>query len=377
MSSQRIPSNRLAGIASVAVALCLSAQLFAAPPAGTRVDARTPTPSEPANAGPSFALKPGEYLWMPELAPAGPVVIVISLPEQLAYVYRNGVRIGVSTVSTGKPGYETPTGVFTILQKQREHYSNLYDNAPMPFMQRLTWDGVALHAGRIPGYPASHGCVRLPYAFSEKLFATTSHGMTVVIASEASHAPEVASPGWFAPVDPATGAPRGHIDAVDTSGDVWMPERAPDGPLTIVLSTRDGTLVVLRNGVEIGRAAVQVIDEPMHGTHAYVLLEGAGESPNAVLPDHPALRWLAIPVPNARTPREGDLHQALATGRIRVSDAFAHQVYEALRPGATVVVTDESIQRATPSEGLTVLRADETAVAPEPPPPPQARPPEE
>lgn len=377
MSSQRIPSNRLAGIASVAAALCLSAHLFAAPPAGTRADARTPTLSAPAKARAAFALKPGGYLWMPELAPAGPVVIVISLPEQLAYVYRNGVRIGVSTVSTGKPGYETPTGVFTILQKQREHYSNLYDNAPMPFMQRLTWDGVALHAGSIPGYPASHGCVRLPYAFSEKLFATTSHGMTVVIASEASHAPEVASPGWFAPVDPATGAPRGSIDIADGSGDVWMPERAPEGPLTIVLSTRDGTLVVLRNGVEIGRAAVQVIDEPMHGTHAYVLLEGAGESPNAVLPDHPALRWLAIPVPNARTPREGDLHQALATGRIRVADAFAHHVYEALRPGATVVVTDESIQRAAPSDGLTVLRADETAVAPEPPPPPQARPPAE
>lgn len=377
MSSQRIPPNRLAGIASVAAALYLSAHLFAAPPAGTRVDAPSPTLSAPAKARAAFALKPGGYLWMPELAPAGPVVIVISLPEQLAYVYRNGVRIGVSTVSTGKPGYETPTGVFTILQKQREHYSNLYDNAPMPFMQRLTWDGVALHAGRIPGYPASHGCVRLPYAFSEKLFATTSHGMTVVIASEASHAPEVASPGWFAPVDPATGAPRGSIEIADGSGDVWMPERAPEGPLTIVLSTRDGTLVVLRNGVEIGRAAVQVIDEPMHGTHAYVLLEGAGESPNAVLPDHPALRWLAIPVPNARTPREGDLHQALATGRIRVADAFAHQVYEALRPGATVVVTDESIQRAAPSDGLTVLRADETAVAPEPPPPPQARPPAE
>lgn len=377
MSSQRIPSKRFTRIASVAAALCLSAHLFAAPPAGTRVDAPRPTLSAPAKARAAFALKPGGYLWMPELAPAGPVVIVISLPEQLAYVYRNGVRIGVSTVSTGKPGYETPTGVFTILQKQREHYSNLYDNAPMPFMQRLTWDGVALHAGRIPGYPASHGCVRLPYAFSEKLFATTSHGMTVVIASETSHAPEVASPGWFAPVDPATGAPRGSIDIADGSGDVWMPERAPEGPLTIVLSTRDGTLVVLRNGVEIGRAAVQVIDEPMHGTHAYVLLEGAGESPNAVLPDHPALRWLAIPVPNARTPREGDLHQALATGRIRVADAFAHHVYEALRPGATVVVTDESIQRAAPSEGLTVLRADETAVAPEPPPPPQARPPAE
>ena len=132
----------------------------------------------------AFALKPGEYLWMPELAPAGPVVIVISLPEQLAYVYRNGVRIGVSTVSTGKPGYETPTGVFTILQKQREHYSNLYDNAPMPFMQRLTWDGIALHGGDLPGYPASHGCIRMPNAFAKRLFGLTAMGGRVLVTDQ-------------------------------------------------------------------------------------------------------------------------------------------------------------------------------------------------
>ena len=98
-------------------------------------------------------LKPGEYAWHPELSPQGPVVLIVSLPEQLAYVYRNGVIIGASTVSTGKKGHETPTGVFTILQKHEDHYSNLYNNAPMPYMQRLTWTGVALHAGRLPGVP--------------------------------------------------------------------------------------------------------------------------------------------------------------------------------------------------------------------------------
>jgi len=137
--------------------------------------------SAPVDLPPS-QLKPGEFIWSPQAVPAGPLVMVISLDEQRAYVYRNGLRIGVSTVSTGKKGYETPTGVFTILQKKKDHKSNLYDDAPMPFMQRLTWSGVALHAGRLPGYPASHGCVRLPYEFARRLFDVTTFNMTVVVA---------------------------------------------------------------------------------------------------------------------------------------------------------------------------------------------------
>jgi lipoprotein-anchoring transpeptidase ErfK/SrfK len=93
--------------------------------------------------------------------------VIITLPRQLAFVYRNGVLIGVSTVSSGTKGHATPTGVFTVLQKKVEHYSNLYNAAPMPYMQRLTWDGIAMHAGNLPGYPASHGCVRLPKAFAK------------------------------------------------------------------------------------------------------------------------------------------------------------------------------------------------------------------
>src|ERR1700760_1330187 len=119
------------------------------------------------------ALRPGEFIWRPEISPRGPLVVVVSLPEQLVHVYRNGVTIGVSTCSTGKPGNPTPTGVFTILQKRQEHYSSTYNNAPMPNMQRLTWKGIALHAGNLPGYPASHGCIRLPVEFSRLLFSTT------------------------------------------------------------------------------------------------------------------------------------------------------------------------------------------------------------
>src|ERR1700739_4411033 len=124
-------------------------------------------------------LKTGDYVWEPEVSPTGPVVIIVSVPEQTLYVYRNGVRIGRSTVSTGKPGHVTPTGVFTILEKEVHHRSNLYHGAPMPYMERVTWGGVALHAGQLPGYPASHGCVRLPMDFADKLYTVTQTGTTV------------------------------------------------------------------------------------------------------------------------------------------------------------------------------------------------------
>ena len=161
---------------------------------------------------PLATLEPGEFLWHPEVSPSGPVVIVVSLPEQRAHVYRNGLRIGVSTISSGKPGHETPTGEFPILQKRVEHYSNLYDNAPMPYMQRLTWGGVALHAGRIPGYPASHGCIRLPREFAELLYDVTRHGTTVVVADESSHSAAVVSPGPQSPVDSYTGLEPSRVD---------------------------------------------------------------------------------------------------------------------------------------------------------------------
>lgn len=133
-------------------------------------------------------MRPGDFMWFddPALMPAsyaanGPVSIVVSIPAQRMYVYRDGVLIGVSTVSTGSPGRDTPTGDFTILQKNVFHRSNLYSNAPMPFMQRLTWDGIALHAGHLPGYPASHGCIRLPKAFAKQLYELTQMGGRVSV----------------------------------------------------------------------------------------------------------------------------------------------------------------------------------------------------
>ena len=133
-------------------------------------------------AGQALDLKPGEFEWHPEAAPEGPVAVIASLPDQLVHVYRNEVRIGRSTCSTGKPGHSTPTGIFTILQKDAHHHSSTYNNAPMPNMNRLTWSGVALHAPNLPGCPASHGCVRLPLEFSKLLFSVTHVGTPVIIA---------------------------------------------------------------------------------------------------------------------------------------------------------------------------------------------------
>ena len=141
----------------------------------------------------SDGLRPGQYRWTPAAAPAeGPVSIVVSLPLQRAYVFRGGALIGLSTISTGQPGYDTPVGRFTILQKRVDHRSNLYDDAPMPFMQRLTWDGVALHAGQISGEPESHGCIRLPRAFARNLYGITALGTTVVVIDQAPGTPEEA-----------------------------------------------------------------------------------------------------------------------------------------------------------------------------------------
>ena len=157
--------------------------------------------------------KPNTFSWAPDLSPTGPVVIVVSLNEQRMHVYRNGVRIAVSTVSSGIAGRDTPSGSYEILQKKTMHHSNLYSNAPMPFMQRLTWDGIALHAGYNPGHAASHGCVRMPKAFSEKLYGITKIGTRVIITDDLTASVEnLIHPGDMAPIDAITGVPVPEAD---------------------------------------------------------------------------------------------------------------------------------------------------------------------
>ena len=129
--------------------------------------------------GTTLPLKAGEWRWNPRAPRTGASELVVSLGRQRAWLYRGGELAAVTTISSGKPDKASPVGRFPILEKRRHHKSNRYSAAPMPYMQRLNWYGVALHGGEIPPYPASHGCIRLPMQFAARLYAVTAVGTPV------------------------------------------------------------------------------------------------------------------------------------------------------------------------------------------------------
>lgn len=130
---------------------------------------------------------------------SGVLQVVISINTQRLTLYSNGAPVAYSTVATGVPDHPTPSGIFSVIEKQRFHRSNLYSDAPMPFMQRITWSGVALHEGVVPGRPASHGCIRMPAAFARQMWATTKIGVRVIIAPSDVVPVEIAHRHLFAP----------------------------------------------------------------------------------------------------------------------------------------------------------------------------------
>jgi lipoprotein-anchoring transpeptidase ErfK/SrfK len=127
------------------------------------------------------ALRPGEFHWAQNFPAEGDVAITIDIANQVAFVFKGSQLVGVTNVSTGKKGHPTPLGFWTINWKRPMYRSRKYDNAPMPFMQNIDDKGIALHGGNTPGYPASHGCIRLPMAFAKQLYTLTKPGNKVVI----------------------------------------------------------------------------------------------------------------------------------------------------------------------------------------------------
>jgi hypothetical protein len=309
--------------------------------------------SSPAGTSPD-ALKPGEFVWQPDVAPDGPIVVVVSLDEQRAYVYRNGIQVGYTTVSTGKPGHETPTGIFTILQKDKDHRSSTYNDAAMPYQERLTWDGVALHAGGLPGYPESHGCVHLPSQFAVDLFGASHLGMTVVIVNRKTAPVDVDHPAALAPVDATSGA--SDVQArLDASTDWrWEPDKSPDGPVSLVMSAADQRLIVIRNGIEIGRAKIVVTGDKPLGTHAFIVKSGPGYGDSVFVQGAAARNWMAVPMPGYADPSGHDL-TAQVGGRLHVPQAFARQVYALFVPGTTLLVTDAPVLEENTGKKLTVM----------------------
>jgi hypothetical protein len=342
------------------------------------------------------SLKPGQFVWTPQLSPDGPMTVVVSLSDQRAYVFRNGIRIGASTISSGRRGYETPTGVFTILEKSVKHRSNRYSSAPMPYMQRLTWDGVALHAGKLPGYAASHGCVRLPFAFSKVLYAETSIGMTVVVTDGRPDLQTILDSGLADSLDPnpsstpatdptptptAAAAPESlptpsSPDAHSTSNNPdpgltsgvpdptpitsdpdppqepaqreefgWHPEIAPTGPVTILVSYAEQRILVLRDGKIIGRARADVPPHVFNGTAA-LQLEGFDAAGRA--------KWLYIGKPGRDANHDKGLDGS-KVGQVHVPPEFLGEVRGILSPGVTMVVSDEPFAAGNAGQPTTVL----------------------
>jgi hypothetical protein len=177
--------------------------------------------------------------------PKGPLQIVVSIDHQKVTLFSNGVRVAQGPVSTGVPGHPTPMGVFSIIEKDRYHHSNIYSNAPMPFMQRITWSGVALHEGVLPGYPASHGCIRMSTDFARKLWPTTQLGARVIIARDELAPVDFAHPKLFvlkpkpaephvatnAATDGQSGAPIAAAQTTTPAGRDGGPAAAPEAPV--------------------------------------------------------------------------------------------------------------------------------------------------
>ncbi len=270
---------------------------------------------------------PSTFTWNPDLSPEGPVVVSVNLGTQTAAVYRNGIQIGSCLVSTGREGYETPTGVFHILEKDADHRSSTYNNAAMPYSERLTWGGVALHAGSLPGYPSSHGCIHLPHEFSKQLFQVTEIGGTVIITENA----------------PTGGVSEGHriqFEEHDEAEIHWAPHDSSSGPVSILFSSREKQIVVIRNGVHIGRAPAHLrlfADKP-EGTYAFVFDGWKRDSTSGDV--HP--KWHQVGGP-------ADSHQIKSFKHIRTGSRMKHILETVVTPGTNLVITDEALTEATRS----------------------------
>jgi hypothetical protein len=305
-------------------------------------------------------------------AAAGPVTIVVSTDAQRLTVYDGDSAVAETTVSTGLPEHPTPHGVFSVIEKQVFHRSNLYSDAPMPFMQRLTWSGVALHEGHVTGRPASHGCVRLPQAFAKELFRYTKRGARVIIsrqdvtpepligfASFASPSPkrfvmgEAADDGRFA----------GEIEPPDASISI---SRAKPGreivaaaPITALVNRKTGKMYVRRAFMPVFEIPV-TIDEPNRplGAHLYVAQAGARQA--TASGGASEMAWTAVSVPgrmreallDAPGPRraaqdvgpasivfEPSAREALR--RIHLAPGPAARLSALLAPGAALILSDD------------------------------------
>jgi len=322
----------------------------------------------------------------PEDPPKGPLQIIISIADQRVSLFDNGALIARSSVSTGTQGHPTPLGVFSVISKQRWHRSNIYSAAPMPYMQRITWSGIALHAGVVPGHPASHGCIRLKNDFAVRLWHLTKRGTRVIIAHDDVQPVEISNPHLFKPkavsgspeFQTATVAGKRISTAAVTHGSLvsnaetpeatslQVPGSAPAGgapkkmvPISVFVSRRSSKLFVRQGFSPLFDVAVKIEnpEEPL-GTHVFTAMEYQSEGA--------AIRWTVVSIPEefprmsegATKEREAPARQTAlsvpspdkanaALNRIEIPQDTVERISELLTPASSLIISDNGFSYET------------------------------
>jgi hypothetical protein len=322
-------------------------------------------------------------------APKGPLQIIVSIADQRVSLYDNGALIARSSVSTGVQRHPTPLGVFSVIEKQRWHRSNLYSAAPMPYMQRITWSGIALHAGVLPGHPASHGCIRLTNGFANRLWRLTKRGTRVIIAHDDVQPVEISNPHLFMP-KAASATPES--PAATVAGSSMNPAAAAHGPLMSNAESQEAAILQASGSAPAGVAPQKLVpisvfvsrkwsklfvrrgltplfdvpvkiqnpEEPL-GTHVFTAMEFQNEGA--------AIRWTVVSMPDASPGvpestgkgREAGAKRITETtvpallpnkanaalDRIEISQDVVDRISELLTPASSVIISDYGISHET------------------------------
>ena len=320
----------------------------------------------------------------PEDAPKGPLQIIISIADQRVSLFDNGALIARSSVSTGTQGHPTPLGVFSVISKQRWHRSNIYSAAPMPYMQRITWSGIALHAGVVPGHPASHGCIRLKNDFAIRLWHLTKRGTRVIIAHDDVQPVDITNPHLFKPkagpvrrnfrlpqsrvraLAAATpGSPVSNAETPEATS-LQVPGSAPAGgaakkivPISVFVSRKLSKLFVRQDFTPLFDVPVKIQnpEEPL-GTHVFTAMEFQNEGA--------AVRWSVVSIPEefprmsegATKEREAPAKQTAlsiplpdkanaALDRIEIPQDAVERISELLTPASSLIISDNGFSHET------------------------------
>ena len=320
----------------------------------------------------------------PEDPPKGPLQIIISIADQRVSLFDNGTLIARSSVSTGTQGHPTPLGVFSVIGKERWHRSNIYSAAPMPYMQRITWSGIALHAGVVPGHPASHGCIRLKNDFAIRLWHLTKRGTRVIIAHDDVQPVEITNPHLFRPkavsgspefqtatvagksISTAThGSPVSNAETPEATS-LQVPDSAPAGgapkkvvPISVFVSRKLSKLFVRQGFSPLFDVPVKIEnpEEPL-GTHVFTAMEFQNEGA--------AIRWTVVSIleefphisegatkelkaPAKQTALSMPLPDKAnaALDRIEIPQDMVERISELLTPASSLIISDNGFSHET------------------------------